>query len=80
MDNHLSPKISSFVLRFTQEDPDSKANQLVVRGSIRHVQTNQELSFIYWAEAVAFMSQFVPVEYFDFSNTTMSEPNNQEDC
>jgi hypothetical protein len=70
MDNRSSPEISSFVLRFVQEKPVALADQPILRGSIRHIQTDQELSFTYWIDAVNFMSQFVPNSVFDLSHAS----------
>lgn len=64
MDNRSSPEISSFVLRFVQEKHANLAETGVFRGSIRHVQTDQELAFTRWTDALDFMSQFVPNEVF----------------
>jgi hypothetical protein len=71
MDNFSSPHISSFVLRFVQENPEKLAAQPNYRGSIRHIQTDQEISFTRWIDALNFMSQFIPAEVFD-----SSEPSN----
>jgi hypothetical protein len=38
----------------------------VYRGSIRHIQSDEELNFSAWKEAVKFMGRFVPLE--DSSN------------
>jgi hypothetical protein len=54
-----SPNITSFVIRFVQETPDETR---LYRGNIRHVQSNQELNFTHWPEAVAFIEQFVPLQ------------------
>jgi hypothetical protein len=70
MDNRSSPEISSFVLRFVQEKTVELADQPIVRGSIRHIQTGQELSFTHWIDAVNFMRQFVPRSVFDLSNAS----------
>ena len=67
MDKHSSPEISSFVLRFVQEEPETIPSQSPYRGSIQHIQTDQEVSFTHWAAAVKFMSQFVPDEVFVLS-------------
>lgn len=69
MDNRSSPQISSFVLRFVQEEPVKLASQPVFRGSIRHIQTDQELAFTRWIDAIHFMSQFVPGEVFHLATT-----------
>ena len=62
MTNHITPVITSFVIRFTMshsenEDPDHK-----YRGSIRHVQSEKELNFRDWQEAVEFINAYVPIE------------------
>lgn len=67
MDHTPSPKISSFVLRFVQEEAPNRVEPSMVRGSIRHIQSDQELSFTQWADAVGFMCQFVPAETFELS-------------
>ncbi|HBY08511.1 MAG TPA: hypothetical protein DEH22_12260 [Chloroflexi bacterium] len=64
MDHHSSPQISSFVLRFVQDEPINLTDQPLVRGSIRHIQTDQERAFTQWADAVDFMRQFIPAEIF----------------
>jgi hypothetical protein len=64
MDNRSSPQISSFVLRFVQENPDTLADQRTIRGSVRHIQSDQEFSFTCWLDAIDFMSNFVPNEVF----------------
>ena len=59
----------SFVLRFVADQPtDDSSGEMGApppstwRGVIRHVQSNKERHFSRWADAVAFISQFVPVE------------------
>jgi hypothetical protein len=57
-----TPNITSFVIRFVHAEPGSAdAAVLPCRGSVTHVQTNQEFSFTQWADAVAFMQRFVPI-------------------
>jgi hypothetical protein len=64
MESPISPTITSFVIRFVlspeegQQDGSSSPNY---RGSIRHIQSEQELNFISWSEAVAFIERFVPL-------------------
>lgn len=63
MDSHLPPNISSFVIRFVVDnsaEPEQK--QLSYRGAIRHIQTDEELNFSNWEEAVIFIRRFVPLE------------------
>ena len=57
--------LTSFVLRFVSDQPSDLTESALVSGSqtwhgiIRHVQTNQERHFTRWAEAVAFIEQYV---------------------
>jgi hypothetical protein len=81
MEISLTPAITSFVIRFIHnESPnpgDAKpaAGQLV-RGTIRNVQTNEEVDFTRWEGAVEFIERFVSlVEDVSFSNEAGSEGN-----
>ena len=49
--------VTSFVVRFMQEDPADDA----WRGFIRHVQTSQEIHFSSIEDALLFMGQFVKI-------------------
>lgn len=51
------PLISSFILRFIQSEGDSP--QLRLRGSIRHIQSGQEASFLSWHDIQIFVQRFV---------------------
>ncbi len=57
--------LTSFVLRFVFDRPSETTESAPVplsqawHGVIRHVQTNQERHFTRWAEAVAFVEQYV---------------------
>jgi hypothetical protein len=53
-DNPLA--ITSFVVRFVHSGPPENASY---RGSILNVQTNEEVSFLRWEEAVEFIRRFV---------------------
>jgi hypothetical protein len=48
--------ITSFVVRFVHSGPPENA---AYRGSILNVQTNEEFSFRWWEEAVAFIARYV---------------------
>lgn len=72
MDDSLPqpPLITSFVIRFIHSDeaqatptpqPDQENERVMFRGTIRHVQTNQELAFTAWQEAFAFIQRFVAI-------------------
>ena len=78
MDNRSSPQISSFVFRFVQEEPVKLVGQPVFRGSIRHIQSDQELAFTRWIDAIHFMSQFVPEEIFDLTDPGIPEHEKDE--
>lgn len=58
MDDEQYPKIVSFVVRFVQEQP-VPGELPVYRGIIRHIQTDQELTFTDWEAAQGFMENFV---------------------
>ena len=68
MENRSSSEITSFVLRFVQENQVDLTNPQILRGTIRHVQTDQRLSFTHWIEALNFMSKFVPETVFDLTD------------
>jgi hypothetical protein len=62
-----SPGITSFVIRFVYDESPTfhdtdKSLQPAYRGAIRHIQSEQEISFSNWREAVEFIRQFVPLE------------------
>ena len=61
MESHLSSNISSFVIRFVI---DSEAGQAptAFRGAIRHIQTDEELTFNRWEEVENFIRRFVPLD------------------
>ena len=69
MDVHGSPTISSFVIRFVVESAADSSGSADLppgcasyRGSIRHIQTEEELNFNTWVDAVSFIRRFVPIE------------------
>lgn len=57
-DSHLV----SFVLRFVTPPEGEAEGALPWRGLIRHVQSDAEQHFRHWAEAVAFIEQFVTLD------------------
>lgn len=61
MDEGQFPKIVSFVLRFVQDEPLPN-NQTVYRGVIRHVQSDQTLTFSEWEDAQEFIEKFVQIK------------------
>jgi hypothetical protein len=59
-----SPIISSFVIRFVMneaQDEPADAGQHPYRGSIRHIQSDEELNFHVWEDAVEFIRRYVPL-------------------
>jgi len=63
MDAHLPPNISSFVIRFVVESSaNTDQSHLPYRGAIRHIQTDEEMNFLDWDEAVTFIRRFVPLD------------------
>lgn len=54
------PCISSFVIRIIEEtDPKYAASPL--RGTIRHIQSDEEISFTNWGDVESFIDQYVPI-------------------
>jgi hypothetical protein len=62
MDSHVPPNISSFVIRFVVDSAAGEQSHLPYRGAIRHIQTDEEINFSSWEEAVSFIRRFVPLE------------------
>ncbi len=60
MDTFPPPLISSFIIRFVMEE--FSADKTAYHGSIRHIQTAEEINFHEWHEATEFMHRFVQVE------------------
>lgn len=54
--------ITSFVVRFVHSGPPDNS---AYRGSILNVQTNEEISFVRWEEAVEFIRRFVSLSAED---------------
>ena len=68
MDNPPPPQITSFILRFIHADPPSEDGSggpaygpAPIRGVIRNIQTDQEITFTRWQDAVDFIQRFVPI-------------------
>jgi hypothetical protein len=54
------PSITSFIIRFVEDTPPPPASGVRYRGLIRHIQSDQELSFVHWQDALSFMANYVP--------------------
>ena len=59
MDTSALPLISSFIIRFVREE--MSAEQPAYHGTIRHIQSAEEINFNEWQEAVEFMRRFIPL-------------------
>ena len=60
-----SPLISSFVIRFVMNEAQETVDELgqpAYRGSIRHIQSDEELNFHLWEDAIEFIRRYVPLE------------------
>jgi hypothetical protein len=77
MDIPSTPAITSFVIRIIHEGGQDSpalpppAGQLL-RGTIRNVQTNEELDFTRWEDAVTFIERFVSLAERVNQSGTMS--------
>lgn len=56
-----SPRVESFVLRFVQDAPSDCASASW-HAVVVHVQSNEEKSFTDFADAVAFIARYVPIQ------------------
>lgn len=68
-----SPVISSFVIRFVMNEAPNDAvgdAQHPYRGSIRHIQSEEEMSFHLWQDAVEFIRRYVPLDIEKGSDST----------
>ena len=64
MDAHNPPTISSFVIRFVVDGAsDEGTTSSSYRGLIRHIQSEEEINFSVWQDAVEFIRRFVPLEH-----------------
>jgi hypothetical protein len=61
METDPPPNITSFVIRFIHPDLAIHPGKGEFRGAIRHIQTDEEISFTRWEDALAFMKRFVPI-------------------
>jgi len=67
------PNISSFVIRFVQVQSVDNHSQPVYRGSIRHVQSDSEIGFTHWEDAVTFIQKYVPINMESPADTGIEE-------
>jgi len=62
MRTNSQPLVTSFILRFVQEKPDAGQDSSSYRGTIRHIQSDEEVQFTHWEDAVNFIQQFVSID------------------
>ena len=56
------PLISSFIIRFVMDE--TPKHSAAYHGTIRHIQTAEEINFNEWREALEFMHRFVKITDF----------------
>jgi hypothetical protein len=61
MERDSIPNITSFMIRFVEEGTTNSAGEPIYRGSIRHIQTDHEMVFTRWQDALEFMERYVPI-------------------
>ncbi len=62
MEPQTSPSITSFVIRFIQEEPAEAGQPPARRIIVRHVQSDQEITCTRWADVIAYVQQFVALD------------------
>jgi hypothetical protein len=63
MESNALPSITSFVIRFVIDEKSPKqAVPSCYRGAIRHVQSDEEMNFHTWEDAVDFIKRYVPLK------------------
>jgi hypothetical protein len=60
MDTGTLPLISSFIIRFVMEE--LSVEKPAYHGTIRHIQSAEEVTFNEWREAMEFMHRFVQLD------------------
>jgi len=61
MEKTSQSNIVSFIIRFVQDQTDNDGNHSSYRGEIRHIQSDDETSFMCWGEAENFIQKFIPI-------------------
>ena len=62
MDQNIKPLVASFILRFVQDQPGEGTTVRPCRGAIRHIQSDEDVQFTHWEDAVEFIQQFVSID------------------
>jgi len=61
MEEASKTNIVSFIIRFVQDKPEKDSDQQSYRGAIRHIQSDEELTFTCWDEAESFIQHYIPI-------------------
>jgi len=64
-------EIDSFIIRFVHSHPQETSAH--IRGSIRHIQSNEEKAFAHWHEVEQFIKRFIPHAPFIASQNLSEE-------
>jgi hypothetical protein len=78
MDTPPTPNITSFVIRFVHHLNPSGEAALPCRGTIHNVQTNEEIAFAHWDDAVAFIQRYVAIIELDVSQAKKRNKLNEK--
>jgi len=63
MEPNDHPQIMSFMIRFVLEKPSpTEGFKPIYRGTIRHIQSNEDLNFNTFDDAIKFIQRFMPLE------------------
>ena len=62
MSSQSQPTITSFVIRFVMDPSSQPKATPSYRGAIRHIQSEDEIQFNTWNEAVEFIQRYVPLQ------------------
>ena len=73
MEADSTPLISSFIIRFVLDEVSTQPNY---RGTVRHIQSAEEINFTEWHEAMEFMHRFVQIEELQPPSSTKTPPPN----
>ena len=74
MEADPAPLISSFIIRFVLDETPAQA--LAYHGTIRHIQTAEEINFNHWREVTEFMHRFVKLDELQPPSTPESPMTN----
>ena len=74
MEPDPAPLISSFIIRFVFDETPTQAP--AYHGTIRYIQTGEEINFNHWREVTEFMHRFVKLEELQLPSTPESPMTN----